>query len=273
MGTTIRTSFFALLVLFIADCLNATPISYVGPSSNGTMTGWWAGNVWYANVTEDNDEDNGDTAMLFGAPTGTTGTSINFSPQGFIANSENADSGPVIVDSQLSFMVIAGQGAVINNFQFEEFGDTTLARGFDDTLDAFTEIEASFIVSIVEIDNVLLPIPVTVTGSMTFSPSDGDYQLSVDAPTDLSYTEIFEGSVFFDIDQILADEGLSYQFGATKLNVTLDNTLTAISEVGTEAFIKKKVANGITITTNVPEPSSAILVLLAISGAAVARRS
>ena len=276
MGNTIRFFLVASALNFcvlVGSSTEASPISYVGPSSDGNMTGWWAEDIWYANVQESNDEGpNDSSAMLFGAPSGTTGSSIQFSPANFLANSENGESGSEIVDSTLTFMVVAGPNAVINNFQFEEFGDTTLARGFNPSLDAFTSITASFFVTVAEVDGAPIA-PITVTGSMSFSPSDGDYQLSVDSPGSLSYTEIFEGSVFFDIDQILADEGVSYEFGATKLNVSLDNTLTAISEVGSSAFIKKKVANGITVTTNVPEPSTAILVMLAITSVAATRRS
>jgi MYXO-CTERM domain-containing protein len=60
----------------------------------------------------------------------------------------------------------------------------------------------------------------------------------------------------------------------TKVNVSLDNTLSAASQQGTSAFIQKKDADGLIITVDiVPEPSSAVVGLLAVAmGGGLVRR-
>ena len=80
------------------------------------------------------------------------------------------------------------------------------------------------------------------------------------------------GSSLIDVDQILTDAGVPFQFGATKVSVNLDNTLVALSEDGTTSFIAKKDADGLTITTNIPEPSGGALALVAALAMGIRRR-
>ncbi len=231
------------------------------------MTGWNGTDVWYGGIRESNTEGPGTDAIeLFGAPVSVTNNAISFSPQNFEARSDLANTGASIVDGQLTFMVVAKPGAVIDNFKFTEAGDTTLA-GLPSADFAVTTVTASLFVNIVEIDGVGVA-PILLTDSMAFTPSDGDYVLTQDGSLiTYTYNAIWSGSSTFDINQKLIDEGVSFINGATKINVTLDNTLTASSENGSSAFIKKKDAGGVTIVTNVPdlvpEPTTAIMLLLA----------
>ena len=55
-----------------------------------------------------------------------------------------------------------------------------------------------------------------------------------------------------------ASQGIVPQLGVTKISVNFNNTLVAISQIGTSANIAKK-DNGIIITTNIPEPTSCLL--------------
>ena len=86
------------------------------------------------------------------------------------------------------------------------------------------------------------------------------------------FATAWSGLALVDINQALVDEGVNFINGATKINVTVDNTLSANSINGTSAFIKKKDFDGITVTSNVPEPTAALLALLAAAGSSMANR-
>jgi hypothetical protein len=51
---------------------------------------------------------------------------------------------------------------------------------------------------------------------------------------------------------------------ATKVSIDITNTLTASSQAGTAAMINKKDFGGISITVNIPEPTSLVLVVLGL---------
>jgi hypothetical protein len=61
-----------------------------------------------------------------------------------------------------------------------------------------------------------------------------------------------------DIEALLTANNIGFDFGATKIHVELDNTLTALSQPGTEAFIAKKDFQGFSVTS-IPEPGTATL--------------
>ena len=83
---------------------------------------------------------------------------------------------------------------------------------------------------------------------------------------------LWSGSVAVDIDSLLATHNPPITGQATKILLSLDNTLNATSETGTAALIKKKEFNGasIIVDTNVPEPTS--LALLAAGAVFVGSR-
>jgi len=117
----------------------------------------------------------------------------------------------------------------------------------------------------------------TIAGiySMTFTPSDGDFQLSspIDNPGGLpGIGGPWSGVVSIDIDQLLIDESVEFVNGATKVGVVIDNTLLALSQDGTTAEIRKKDFKGLSITV-VPEPTTAALGLLGLLGLLGAARS
>lgn len=278
--------------LFVATCLLAIgmpafggTLNYVGPTPMGGLTGWedWAngGTVWYGGISETNDEGGGGSAVsLFGAPSSVGGNAIDFNPT-FHANA--SDGASSIVDSQLNFMVVANSGRAISNLLFSEAGDTTLAGiGINNLANnAITSVTAKFFVDIVEVDGTPLGVPVNLTAEMEFmpvgstaTPPGGKWSLNDDGDG-LAYDTIFAGDVIIDVTNALVMSGINFQSGATKLNITLDNTLTAISTAnGYSATIAKKDFDGVTVTVNtVPEPGSAALLATIFSAAiAVGRR-
>lgn len=268
---------FVLSVLIPASSSQAGSIVYNGTVPGpGGMMGFKdpnTGTVWYGPVTESNGDPNDPAQQLFGPPSSVSGNSIDFNPQGFNAQSSGDDS--EITDSQLSFMIVAMAGTTIENLLFTEAGDTTLAALSGS---AFTSVTMEMFIDVIEIDGAPAPGGTNIQGSMVFTPSDGDYGVGVGGgfPNDgfPNYATAWNGELFLDIDQELTDQNIDFIFGATKLNVTLDNTLTAASAGGGSAFIAKKDFDGLTVTSNIPEPTTALLLLSGLlAGVATRRRS
>lgn len=245
--------------------LSAT--TFAAPINHGNFSG---DTVDYLDVTE--DTSTGDPLPLFGVPT-VSGDSLDFNPVGFSANSSGGGA-PDQTDGQLSMMIQAKAGKVINSLLFSEAGDTSLARALGTLDDAVTSVTADIFIDILE--TTLGPItPINVPGAMTFTPSNGDYQLSVDGAGNPTFNTAWTGSAFFDLDAVLLANGVLGE--VTKVNVNIDNSLTASSAANSSAFIAKKDFDGVSITANpdpskIPEPSSVLLALGGIAAVAAGRR-
>ena len=247
-------SAFSVAVLGYSSA-NAAPIVY-GDFDGDT--------VMYLDVQEESSTDPG--ASLFGAPT-IGGDGLDFDPQAFAASSTGLDSD--VTDSNLQFTVMAKPGFGVTSITFSEAGDTSLSGLAGD---AQTTVAALFFVDILEVNiaGVLTPVSVSATPvMMTFSPQDS-WLLSVDGPGSRAWT----GSLFLDLGPTLAANGLG-NATATKVGVSLNNTLTASSTAGAAAFIQKKDADArvVTIETKViPEPASLATLVAALAVASVGRR-
>lgn len=270
----------ALWLLSLAVPVLAGTINYVGPTPMGGMTGWEdfanGGTVWYGGVSESNN-GTGPASSLFNAPTNISGNSIDFNPT-FSVSASGPDAN--ILDGQLNFMVTPMSGKVIDNLLFTEAGDTTLA-GIGIGGNAISKVTAKFFVDVLEVDGSSLLTPLNIIAEMDFTPvgatagsGEGRWSLNDDGDT-FTYDTFYAGDVFIDINDALVTAGIDFQFGATKLNVAVDNTLTAIATApGYSAFIAKKDFDGLTVTTNVPEPGSvfALTTLLCVGVAGRRRR-
>ena len=216
----------------------------------------------------------GDVAPLFGAP-GVFGDTLDFDPVGFGASTTGG--GVDITDGNLAFMVKAKPGNSIDNIQFVERGDTTLAGFGTDT--TFSSVTMHGVLNISEVDfapinSISLPIAIT-----NFSPSGGTYGLGTDGGGGPLFASLWSGSLLVDLTTAnpavaaaFANQGIVPTLGVTKISVNFDNTLVAISQAGTSATIAKK-DNGIIITTNIPEPTSCLIAAfgLALCGLAARR--
>lgn len=218
--------------------------------------------VNYINVTESSETD---ANALYNAPSISSDT-ITFNPD-FTSYSSGA-AGSDTTDGKLSFVINSHSGNFINKLKFSEAGDVSLT-GFSN--DAYADVSANFIVTVSAVDGN--PInPVTGTTSMTFSPSaDGSFQLSnLGGP---GYNSGWTGSMEIDLDGLLTSFGVPFINGATQVDVKLDNTLTTLSQEGTEAFIAKKDFKGFSVTSEViPEPASAVMLIATTSGLVFVRR-
>lgn len=208
----------------------------------------------------------GDSAPLFGAPT-VSGDSLDFDPVGFGASTTGG--GVDITDGNLAFMVKAKPGNAINNLQISEAGDTTLAGFGSDT--TYSSVAMRGILNISEVDfaginTISLPISIS-----NFSPSGGTFGLGTDGGGGPLFASGWTGSLLVDlttsnpvIAAAFASQGIVPKTGVTKISVNFDNTLIAISQVGTSATIAKK-DNGVIIRTNIPEPTTGLLVALGLA--------
>jgi hypothetical protein len=246
------TDFFYIaiaILFFLAASLpvNAAPINY------GSHVG---DTVEYVDVSE--DSTTGDSLPLFGAPI-FSADSLDFNPVGFDAHATNGSSDST--NSILTFDVYALPGFAIRNMMFEESGDTTLA-GLG-TASTSTSVTAQGSIDIFEVDGVPVMVP-SVPIALSFTPSAGDWNLAADAAGGPFLNVNWTGSLFLDVNQILTQQGVPFTHGATKLSISITNTLDATSETGTETTIAKKDFGGISITINIPEPGTAVLASAAV---------
>ena len=211
--------------------------------------------VMYLDVTESNATDE----QKFGPPN-IFGDQLDFNPTNFRAQSSDA---AVIEDSQLNMTIMSKGDNTISQIEIDESGDYTLS-GLGDA-QALATVGANVQFSVTHVDGVTISPIVVGSSQVVFTPNaDGEFSLPADAGTAVAWT----GSLDYDIDALLAEAGVDG--AATKVEVVLDNTLTATAADGGAAFIAKKDFRGLTIT--VPEPSSSGLLFAAIAGLATCLR-
>ncbi|MEZ6190741.1 MAG: PEP-CTERM sorting domain-containing protein [Phycisphaerales bacterium] len=252
----LRSGFMAALsgcaLLVCSLPAHAVPINY------GDFIG---STVNFIGVTEDSGTH---TPPLYGAPS-VFGDTLDFNPISFNAGATGA-GGVEITDGTLSLMMTSKAGNFIDKVLFDEAGDVTLA-GIGG-IGTFASVTANFNVEIQEVDGVGIG-SILIAVPMVFTPSGGTYDLATDAGGGPFYNSAWSGSLMVDLTQALIDNNIPYVNGVTKISVVFDNTLTAISENGTSAFIAKKDVGGVGITV-FPEPAS--LGLLMLGGACLLGR-
>lgn len=228
-------------VLLLSRVSSAAPINH----------GDFMGNaVWFRDVQEDSGTD---PTPLYGAPT-VSGNSLDFDPVSFNAFAAGA-GGLDLTDGTLSMKIEAKPGNGMSQLLYNEAGDfTLLGFGTDNT---FSSVRAAFFVNILEVDGAGIT-PINLNTTMAMSPDGGVYRLNEQGGGPLQQGN-WTGHLTVDLDGALNDAGIPFNVGATMVTVTLDNTLTALSEDGTSAFIAKKDFGGTTITVVVPEPASLML--------------
>jgi PEP-CTERM motif len=238
----------------------------VGPALAASINygSFMGSTVTYVDVTE--GSNSGDPLPLFGPPT-VSGDSLDFDPVGFNANATGA-GGVDVTDGNLKFMVMSKGSNGINALKLSEAGDTTLAGfGTDAT---FTAVTGTGILKVNAVDGVGINT-ISVPFSMTFTPSGGTFGLLSDGGGGPLFSSLWSGGVMLDINAILTAKGQSYVHGATKITVNLDNTLTALSQLGTSSLIAKKDFGGLSVTV-IPEPSTCLLFGIVVIGLALGRR-
>jgi hypothetical protein len=259
MKTHVRARTIAASGVFSSVVLaTVSSAVFAAPINHGTFVG---ATVQYIDVTEDSATDPVPAGGIFGAPT-VTGDSMDFDPNNFAATATGAN-GTDTTDVNLKFNIESLGSNVINTVMFSESGDVSLS-GFSN--DAFASVKANVHMEIYEVNGN----PVTEINlppqAMIFTPNNGEYQLSsLGGP---NFGSSWTGKLLVSLAPYLN----AGEF-ATGVSVSLDNTLVALSQDGTTSFIQKKDTDAVTITTNIPEPTtSAIALIASLSLVAVSRR-
>ena len=266
-GFTIAAG-IVLLFAVLAQPASAAQINY--GSHMGT-------HVTYVNVTEDSGAD--EPLPLMGAPT-VTGNSMDFNPLGF--DSTSAGAGSDTTNVNLNFRVSAKSGSRIGAISLNEAGDTTLAGNVPPgSMATSSAVFASGVLDIHEVNFTGINA-ISVPFAVTFSPSGGTYFLGTDGGGGPMFNTQWAGSATLDIHAILIANGfiippgpVDPDGGATLISINLDNTLTAVSQLGTSALIDKKdFGFGVTrfnVPTEpggdpeIPEPAPVALAALALT--------
>jgi len=225
--------------LFSNISVQAATISYpnLGPLPSG---------ISFTDISETSGTDPG---PLYGPPSAFT-TGLDFDPQGFVAQAVGGTGD--FTDGQLNF-TISGAGG-INNISINEGGDyevTSLGTA-QALVRAFVYLSAA----VTQVNGVNVA-PINLTASQaSFS--------------DLSPPTEANGWTLGTSLNVASQLGPNQR--ATRIEVAIDNRLTALSQSGSMAFIAKKQFT-VSVGT-VPEPGTLSLVVLALGlvGTAMARR-
>ncbi len=256
MRQVAATLALGLLALLVATSAQAAPINY------GDFAGL---EVMYLDVTETANAPVGGEP-LFGPPS-VIGNVLDFDPKGFTASASMGTTD--LVDGQLNLTLMANQGSVLSSVAFSERGDYTLAGAGT----AATQVQFGLsiaAVTVLEVDGVALASPVALDGASVSGTKDLSSDSGILVPWALGLQ--------YDVNAALNAAGVDFRNGATKLEFVIDDSLVALSESATIAYLAKKdFSIGVTTGTgtppgSVPEPAAALLIGGAWALLAAARR-
>jgi len=213
-------------------------------------------------------------AGLFGKPI-VSGDSLDFTPINFDAISQFQSPAFDHTDGHLTFVAMAkGANDAIQNIKFAEGGALTVAGiGTNMTL---ADVSAVGFLQISHVDgNPINVITIDIDLKFNFGSNgvlmnNGEWRLGSQG---IVNGFPWKGEQLIDLNQELINRGITnFTRGATKVTVSLDNTLMAQSELQGGAFIDKK--DFFIVTVNVPEPASCGLAMLGLlAGFALVGRS
>jgi hypothetical protein len=227
-----------------------------------------AGLVSFHNISQ-SGQGPGDPPAPYGPPT-ISGNTLSFaSPVAFAATSANGvfDIEDSFTDGLVTFDVDADPGTWITGLKLSERGGRNLFELILDSGTGSTRVNVIAIASIVitELDHGNTPLtpaaeaPILVGFDLTWN--------LINDPGAVLWT----GMDAVDIEAILLNRKVDFEHGATALDFIMDNQLFAISEEGTFAFIDKKRIDIDLETEMLPEPATALLVLLGLLGTSLGR--
>lgn len=245
----VRISALVVFLGFVATTARSASISYgnFGPVPPG---------ISFLNVTESSGTD---AVPLFGPPTPFS-IGLDFDPMNFTSVGSSGSND--ITDGQLNFGVQTTSPTIgIGAISLFESGDFTLAG----TGTAATQVFAG----------VIMRITVTQIDGMNVSPiSLGPVNASVvfNLAANPGVVQPWSLSITADVNSQLTALGVTFDAGATKLDVVINNQLGALSETNSLAFIAKKDFQVNIRPDVIPEPSSAMLFVGALGGLLLFRR-
>ena len=218
--------------------------------------------VTFLGVTESSSTD---PVPLFGPPSYFT-TGIDFNPTSFGASSSGG--GGDVTDGQLNFTVAGtvspSQVVAISQVSLAESGDYTLVG--TGTVATQTIAGGSIKVTVKEIDGVTLGTPIVLT------PSNASVGFNLIANPGVLQPWALGTSL--NITAQLTALAIPFTYGATRVDVVMDDNVIALSEASTAAFIAKKdfTVGLVGNVSLVPEPAGLMLLTVGAVGALARRR-
>jgi hypothetical protein len=267
---------FSSLSVVALVCLAMSSLAIAAPINYGNFSGT---TVDYIDVEENSGTDPGlfppnlPGLGLFGAPT-IAGDSLDFSPNNFFAESQFAVPPLDTTDGHLTFGVNAKAGHAITDINFQEGGGLSVVGAGTDT----TQVDVSAIgfINVLEIDGAPpIGLPV-IPINLTFNFGAGGNGTWRRASEGFANGFLWTGAQAIDVKGWLNANGFPTIYGATKITVSLDNSLYAESEAGSGAFIDKKDFGGLSITIDapvIPEPATWLLGMIGCLAFGASRRT
>ena len=228
-----------------------------------------AGIVTYSSISQ-SGQGPGDPSDPYGSPT-ISGNLLSFlAPGAFSATSANGvfDIADSFTDGFISFSVEAEDNTWITGFSLREQGSRNLFElvAGSGTIATTVRVIALGSISVTELDHGSTPL--TAAAATPFGIGfDVTWDL-INDPTPALWDAFDE----VDIEQILTNRGVVFDYGATAFDFFMNNQLLAISEDGTFAFIDKKRIDFDTDTEMIPEPATLVLAIGGILGIACSRK-
>lgn len=219
------------------------------------------GIIVYQDVTEGSATS---AIPLYGAPSIDV-NQLDFDPIGFGAIAGGANGSPTIVDGQLNFSFETLPGSGIDSLLIEEGGDY------------------SFIGSGASVGfGIFAKLTVTEVNGVALAPTSqfnviGSVSNSANSPGGFVFNTPWSQGLLLDLGPALASNGFLAGSVVTAGEVTINDTLGALAQAGSSAFIAKKdfvITPGGDLTPDgeIPEPSTAILVVAGLLRAGFRRR-
>ena len=239
-----RASILFLMALALLLALVGAPRPSSGASISYGDFGPVAPGIQFLGVVESSGTD---PVPLYGAPAPVP-VGLDFDPMGFVATA--AGGGVDLTDGQLNLTLLAGPSLGITAISLLEAGDYTLGG----TGTSVSEVLAGAILraSVTGINGLdVAPIDlVPVNASVGFALN-----------TNAGVVQPWSLGLALDVAaQLGPDER------ATRIELSIDDALMAVSELSSLAFIAKKEfrleVDGLGVDIVVPEPTSALLLLL-----------
>jgi PEP-CTERM motif-containing protein len=235
LNKLLAVAFVAASVLWGGTAVRAAQIPWQHPSG----------------TTADFNYDNGGTSDQLFVPAGTdpvvTPTGLAFFPSAFKAQASNGSAQNT--SDKLSFDIHVKPGKQVTGFTVNEFGDYTIQNTGPNTA-----VKAFGTLFLTNLDTFEVRF-----ATMTTTPP----QLGVGSG-------VTSGQGAWTGLETIAP----IPAGWTNVRVELNNVLQAASDVGTNAFIEKKVVTpGVEINVIIPEPATALMGMLALGLLATRRRA
>ncbi len=211
---------------------------------------------------------------VFGQPSG--GDALTFNKLSFSVSASGSGSFDV-ADSKLSMTVSADAADGLAKLVFSEFGDYSLVRAVSASSPSVSYAATGWVtITEISVNGTAvsgLGISVAGTSGLTFSQEN----ITLATGDNMDIGKSWSGTLSFDLAGALAAAGYKNAV-VTEAELVLDNTLSAIADEYSVAYIAKKgvTLSGLTVNSsqNVPEPltSAAILLSLVAFGAYAQRR-